>query len=176
MACSNHSPDVIRATTQEQREAVGVNSFPNMTRAQQKVVIEDEFTRTRGWVGWRMCGNAHCAKHIGPGFHKSRCCRVPKGGGGSGTTQSPMDVHIANQKAVDEDEVKIIGHIKARHGEVVKDPSAPLSPWARLAAAWKIVWTGTVQRAAPIEVEVPSGTLPACITVRASPFSSFCLL
>ena len=140
---------------------MGVNSFPNMTRAQQKVVIEDEFTRTRGWVGWRMCGNAHCAKHIGPGFHKSRCCRVPKGGGGSGTTQSPIDVHIANQKAVDKDEVKIIGHLNDRCGAVVKGPNVPLSYWNRIEAASKLLWTGMLQRAPPIEVEVPGGTLPA---------------
>jgi len=132
-----------------------------------------------GW-GAVCCGNHGCLTLLFPGRSpiRTRCsrCQYKASGGGSGTTQTPIDVHIANQKAVDRDEVKMIDHLRDRHGEVVKDPFAPLSPWARLAAAWKIVWTGMVERAAPIEVEVPGGTSPACITVRASPFSSFNLL
>ena len=114
----------------------------------------------------RLCSKSSCTAHV---LTSSYPCKqgphTRRGGGGAGTTQSPIDIHIANQKAVDKDEVKIIGHLRARYGEVVKCPSAPLSRWARLATAWKIVWTGTVVRAAPIEVEVPGGTLPAYITV-----------
>ena len=117
----------------------------------------------------RLCSKSSCTAHVlTPSYpYKQGPHTRGGGGGGAGTTQSPIEMHIASQKAVDQDEVKMIDHLKARYGEVVKDPSAPLSRWARLAAAWKLLWTGTVERAAPVEVEVPSGALPACITVRA---------
>ena len=159
MSRTTHSVETMEAMGDAQWDLIACNTFPGLTAAQHSEVVA-RWRRDKPWGGkFRRCGNKGCAVVLGPAHHTSRCCRVPKGGRGSGTT--PIDMHIANQKAVDKDEVKIIGHLNDRYGAVVKGPNVPLSYWNRIEAASKLLWTGMLQRAPPIEVEVPGGTLPA---------------
>ena len=95
--------------------------------------------------------------------------------GGAPPFQTPAEQYTAAQTAVDRDEVKIIGHLKARYGDdAVRDPHQPLSGWERVRAAWRMIWEGKREVAPPVEVKVPvhtnaSRSLPPSFAVASCP-------
>ena len=102
------SEDELNAMSDGHRTALGEARLnPGLPRA----MLEH---KAPGW-GASCCGKKGCLTLLFPGRSpiRTRCSRCqPKGGGGSGTTQTPIDMHIANQKAADRDEVKIVDHLQ----------------------------------------------------------------
>ena len=147
-----------------------------------------------GW-GAVCCGNHGCLTLLFPGRSpiRTRCSRCQarssggrRGGryggghggedaGGAPPFQTPAEQYTAAQTAVDRDEVKIIGHLKARYGDdAVRAPHQPLSGWERVRAAWRMIWEGKREVAPPVEVKVPvhtnaSRSLPPSFAVASCP-------
>jgi len=173
------SEDELNAMSDGHRTALGeVRLNPKLPRAMLEQKAPD-------W-GASCCGNRGCLTLLFPGRSpiRTRCsrCQPKTSDGRHGGGKTPADQITGGFKAVTDGQAAFNkaalagGWTAPQHSGIYEDTA--MGVVTRILDGVKVIlgW----QRIAPITTQAyapePPGTLPACITMRASPFSSFYLL